>query len=86
MRSVALSEVKDRLSEFVAAAESGDEIVITRHGKARARLVAVNDEDERRRRVAAAWDALRMQRDKMRADNRTATMAELIDWKNAGRP
>lgn len=86
MRSVALSEAKDRLSEFVSAAEAGDEIIITRHGKPRAKLVAIDDQAERRRRAIAAWDALRVQRDRMRAEGRTATMAEMIAWKNEGRP
>jgi prevent-host-death family protein len=43
MPSVALSEAKDHLSEFVAAAERGEEIIITRHGKPAARLVAIDD-------------------------------------------
>ena len=34
MRHVPIAEFKDHLSELVAAVEAGDEIVITRHGRA----------------------------------------------------
>jgi prevent-host-death family protein len=52
MRNVALSEAKDHLSELIAAAEAGEEIIITRHGKAAAKLVAVDDERRARQREA----------------------------------
>jgi prevent-host-death family protein len=41
---VNMHEAKTRLSELVAAAESGEEVVIARDGKPAARLVAVVDE------------------------------------------
>jgi prevent-host-death family protein len=86
MRSVALSEAKDRLSEFVAAAEAGDEIVITRHGKPRAKLVPVEDSETRRRDAIAALGKIARLRARLRAEGRTATVDELIAWKNEGRP
>ena len=86
MRNVALSEAKDRLSEFVTAAQAGDEIVIMRHGKAAAKVVAVTDQDLIEARARGAWDRLKAMRDVMRAEGRTATMAEMIAWKNEGRP
>ena len=42
MKSYAIFEAKNRLSELVAAAQNGDEITITRHGTPVARLVAMD--------------------------------------------
>lgn len=39
MRRVAVAEFKDRASEYIASAEAGEEIEITRHGRVAARLV-----------------------------------------------
>ena len=86
MRHVALSEAKDHLSQFVAAAEGGQEIMITRHGKPAARLVAVEAQPDQKARAVAALDALAAIRAKMRAEGRTATIDEMIAWKNEGRP
>ena len=86
MRHVALSEAKDHLSQFVAAAEGGQEILITRHGKPAARLVAVEAQPDQKARAVAALDALAAIRAKMRAEGRTATIDEMIAWKNEGRP
>lgn len=83
MRTIALSEVKDHLSEFVTAAEGGDEIIITRHGKPAAKLVAVVPANDRAAKLAAI-DALLKHRDQMRAEGRTATIDEIIAWKNEG--
>jgi prevent-host-death family protein len=85
-RHVPVSEFKDRASEFIAAAERGEEIVITRHGKPAARLLAVrSDSTERRHRVGEALERLAQLRAKMRAEGRTVTMDEIIAWKNEGR-
>ncbi len=86
MRSIPVGEFKDNASSFIAAAEAGEEIVITRHGKAAARLVAA-DEAETARRAAfdSAWAALAAQRERQRAEGRTATIDEMIAWKNEGR-
>jgi prevent-host-death family protein len=40
-------EAKNRLSELLRAAEAGHTVVITRHGRAVARLVPVGDDDEK---------------------------------------
>jgi prevent-host-death family protein len=45
MIEVGAFEAKNRLSELLRAAEAGRSIVITRHGRAVARLVPVHDED-----------------------------------------
>ena len=86
MRHVPVATFKDKVSEYIAAAEAGDEIIITRHGKAAAKLVPVEDEEAARARARAAAERLRQHRDKMRAEGRTATTEEMIAWKNEGRP
>ena len=55
MRHVPIAAVKDKLSEYAAAAAAGDEIVVTRHGQPYVRLVAlIDDEAERTRKGAEA--------------------------------
>jgi prevent-host-death family protein len=53
MRHVPLAAVKDNLSQYAAAAAGGDEIVVTRHGKPYVRLVALADDEAKRRRRGA---------------------------------
>jgi len=84
-RHIAVSEFKDKASEIIAAAEAGEEIVITRHGKPAARLLAIEDDEARKTRARAAMDALMRHRERMRAQGRTATVEEIIAWKNEGR-
>ncbi len=85
MRSVALSEAKDHLSEFVLAAQGGQEILITRHGKPAAKLVSVSTPtDSRRAEKLAALDKLAEIRAQLRARGMTATTEEMISWKNEG--
>lgn len=60
MRHVAVATLKDKLSEYLAAAEAGDQLVITRHGREIARIVppvtdkraAMRDLVERTRRFS----------------------------------
>jgi len=52
MTAVHLSDAKAHLSELVQRAEAGEEIVIARHGKPVARLVAL----ERPKRVPGGWE------------------------------
>lgn len=63
MKAVAIFEVKNRLSELVAAVEHGEEITITRHGSPVARLVAISTKLPRprgqRQHVQSAMEALR---------------------------
>ena len=85
MRHVPVATFKDKVSEFIAAAEQGQEIVITRHGKAAAKLVPITDQDEVEARGRKAWDALAQLREELRAEGKTATIEEMIAWKNEGR-
>ena len=86
MRHVPIAEFKDHLSELVAAVERGEEVIITRHGRPTIRLVpAVEPADIRRQRARDALEAMRLHRERMRAEGRTATIDEIIAWKNEGR-
>lgn len=85
-RHVPISEFKDHASELVAAAERGEEIVITRHGKPAAHLVAPPAVDAgRRKRAEAALSRLADIRAQQRFLGMTATIGEMIAWKNEGR-
>jgi len=86
MRHVPLAAFKDRASEYISAAERGEEIIITRHGKPAARLTTAVDREDRQRRAREALARLMEHRERMRAEGRTATIEELIAWKNEGRP
>jgi prevent-host-death family protein len=50
---VSLADAKARLSELIARAEAGEEIVVTRHGQPVARIVAVLAPKERIPSMAA---------------------------------
>ena len=86
MREVPVSAFKDNASEFIGFAERGEEIIITRHGKPAARLTAVvpSSDDGRALRIAALA-RLAQNRERMRALGMTATVEEMIEWKNEGR-
>ncbi len=86
MRHVPISEFKDHVSELIAAVEGGEEIVITRHGKAAARLVApARVSDAQRQRARDALARMAEIRAELRNRGMTATIDEMIEWKNEGR-
>lgn len=85
MRHIPIAAFKDRVSEFIAAAEAGEEVVITRHGKIAARLMPPDNLGERQAIARDAMAKLKIMRDRMRAEGRTATIDEMIEWKNEGR-
>lgn len=49
---ISVSEAKGQLTELVRRAEAGDEVVLTRHGQAAARLVPVKTAMDRKSRRA----------------------------------
>lgn len=57
---LAITEAKARLTDLVRRAEAGEEIVLTRHGHAVARLVAIHARTSAESR-AALIDAVRAQ-------------------------
>jgi prevent-host-death family protein len=84
-RHVPIAEFKDHLSELVAAAAKGEEIVVTRHGKAQVKLVPIDD-SARKRRAEEATRRIREHVALMRANGWTATAAERRAWIDEGRP
>ena len=54
---VSVTDAKGKLTDLVRRAEAGDEVILTRHGRATVRLVAVHAATDRvtRRRVLEAF-------------------------------
>ena len=65
MREVSLATAKDKFSEYAAAAASGEEIVITRHGRPYAKLVAIDEIVQRQREREALIASLDAHRARM---------------------
>ena len=79
-KTVGLAEAKNRLSELVDRVANGEEITITRHDQAIARLVPAGRPS--RAEAVRAVEALRA----LRARNPVAvTTPEILDMKSAGR-
>jgi prevent-host-death family protein len=55
VRQINLYEAKTQLSQLVEDAAKGEEIVIAKNGKAKARLTAVPAEDAPKKRVGGQW-------------------------------
>lgn len=55
MKTIGAFEAKNRLSELLEAAEHGEEVMITKHGRPVAKLVPVEKFDRARAREAAEW-------------------------------
>ncbi len=85
MKHVPVAAFKDRVSQYIAEAEAGDEIIITKHGKPSARLVSAVDDEERKVRARAALDALLGHRKRMLRAGRTASAEEVKSWISEGR-
>ncbi len=81
MTEVGTFEAKNKLSELLARAERGEEVVITRRGKPVARLVPMDSASDRERSIAA------MQRIRQRAKSLqlgAADVAEMIRSRREG--
>jgi prevent-host-death family protein len=85
MRHVAVSEFKDKASELIAAAERGEDIVITRHGRPVVQLSSINPQGVDLEKRKRALEGFRQLREEMRAAGQTVTLEEAIAWKNEGR-
>jgi len=55
MRTIGAFEAKNHLSELLEAAENGEEIMITKHGRPVAKLVPAEGFDRAKAREAAEW-------------------------------
>jgi prevent-host-death family protein len=82
LREVAASEAKTKFGELLDAAERGETVTITRHGRPVARLVP--DEEARRQRVAKALDAIEKLGKKVRKEHGPTTIEEILAWRHEG--
>jgi prevent-host-death family protein len=76
--AVPLAEAKNKLSELVDRVSRGEEFVITRHDRDIARLIPVKRPP--RHNVAEAIAKMRAARKR-----RSATIAEILQWRGEGR-
>ena len=84
MRHVSVSELKDKASEIVTAAEAGEDITITRHGREVVKLVGL--ESERMARKRAAVEAGYAFGQEILARRGPTTAAEIRQWIEEDRP
>ncbi len=86
MESIGLFEAKTHLSELVARAEQGEEVIITRHNKPVAKLVPITEVSPelvaRRRQIAAEMQAIGRE---MAARGGPITREEILEWVREGR-
>lgn len=83
MRHIPIAEFKDRVSEFVAAAESGEDITITRHGREVAKVIGMDGDRAARQRAALA--EILTFRDSLRKQGVSIAADDWIAWKGEGR-
>ena len=87
LRRVPIASFKDRLSEFISAVEAGEEIVVTRHGRAVVHLTpAAEPIEERPRRVRANLEKAAALRQAIRRDGRSVSAEEWIAWSKSAMP
>ena len=83
MREVGAFEAKNKLGHLLDLVEQGEEVIITRHGKAVARLVPVRPTRSREQAHAA------LRRIRERAEQRKFGLFDWAEWKSyrdQGRP
>jgi prevent-host-death family protein len=78
MKQVPVAAFKDRVSQYIAEAEAGDEIMITRHGKPTVRLVAVEADKMKGQReaITALW-ALGQ---KIKKERGPTPIGDIVQW------
>ena len=82
---MALHEAKNRLSALIAEIqESGEEVVITRHGKPAARVLPVDPEDDREARRAVAAYVIARRNERAVADPRSRDPLSWEELKREG--
>lgn len=86
METIGLFEAKTHLSELIARAERGEEVIITRHNKPVAKLVPINEVSPeliaRRRRALLDMQAIGR---RMAQRGEPVTREELLQWRDEGR-
>lgn len=83
MKHVPIAAFKDKVSQYIAEAESGDEIMITRHGKPTARLVAADADRQKGQREAI--EALWSLGQKIKKDRGPTPIDAVVNWVNEDR-
>lgn len=86
MDTVGLFEAKTHLSELIARAERGEEVIITRHNRPVAKLVPISEVSpelvSKRRQIAAEMQAIGRE---VEARGGPITADEILDWIHEGR-
>lgn len=82
MREIPASEAKTHLARLLDAAQRGETIAITRHGRRVARLVP--DEDGRRARVQRALNNIERRARERREKFGPVTVEEILAWRHEG--
>ena len=83
MRHVPIAEFENNVSEYLAAVEAGDEIVVVKHGEEVARLTATSESRQARKRRAV--DALYALGQEIKAKYGPTTPEEIREWLEEGR-
>lgn len=81
-QTIGLFEAKTHLSELVARAERGDEVIITRHNKPVAKIVpvAVTPSFDAERRRKAVAEMQRIGRQVAKRTGKPITIDEIVGW------
>jgi prevent-host-death family protein len=79
MKQVQFSTAKAQLSELIDEVERGETVVITRRGKPIVRLM--REEDGRRAQALVAMAKI----EELRKQTKSATIEEILAWRNEGR-
>lgn len=86
METVGLFEAKTHLSELIARAERGEEVVITRHNKPVAKIVPIREVSpelyQQRLQAIAEMQAIGRE---IEARGGPITRAEILEWIREGR-
>jgi prevent-host-death family protein len=87
MESIGLFEAKTHLSELIARAERGEEVIITRHNKPVAKLVPITTEisPELYRRRLEILDELQAVGREIAKRGGPITVEEILSWRDEGR-
>ena len=80
MKEVQSSIAKAKFAELLDEVERGETVVITRHGKAIARIVP-DDADAQREKVRRAIAGIK----ELRKSGPRATIKEILAWRDEGR-
>jgi prevent-host-death family protein len=87
METVGLFEAKTHLSELIARAERGEEVIITRHNKPVAKLVPITSEisPELYRKRLQILDELQAVGREIEKRGGPITVEEILSWRDEGR-